>query len=82
MGMRVDPKIMTAAERAGMLTPHFMAALAASLDTPCSSTLVVAGGQTIMVCVRAGAALQAWGMDARTTLRLLQWPPCAPSQLP
>lgn len=48
-------QIMTAAERAGKLTPQLMAAISATLDTPAAQTMVVAGGNTLMVsgCVVA-----------------------------
>ena len=51
--------MVTAAERAGRITPQFMAALAATLDVPCSSTMIVAGGHTIMVGGRLPAGLPA-----------------------
>lgn len=42
-------QMITAAERAGKLTPQFMGALAATLGSPLEDTIVVAGGNTIMV---------------------------------
>ncbi|PSC67069.1 haloacid dehalogenase-like hydrolase domain-containing protein [Micractinium conductrix] len=48
MGLEVDPKILSAAERAGRLTPSVMAALAATLGSPLNKTVVVAGGHSIM----------------------------------
>ena len=48
-GLPARAQIMTAAERAGQLTPHLMAAIAATQDTPTAQTIVVAGGNTLMV---------------------------------
>lgn len=41
--------MMAAAERAGLITPQFMAALAATLGTSHGNTVVVGGGHTILV---------------------------------
>jgi beta-phosphoglucomutase-like phosphatase (HAD superfamily) len=57
MGMAVDPKIMTAAERAGKLTPQLMGAIAATLDTPAGQTMVVAGGNTLMEAGKSAGML-------------------------
>ncbi|KAI7835411.1 hypothetical protein COHA_010685 [Chlorella ohadii] len=57
MGMAVDPKIMTAAERAGKLTPQLMAAISATLDTPAAQTMVVAGGNTLMEAGKSAGML-------------------------
>jgi hypothetical protein len=48
-------QMMAAAERAGLITPQFMAALAATLGTSHSSTVVVGGGHTILVRAEACA---------------------------
>jgi hypothetical protein len=42
-------QMMAAAERAGLITPQFMSALATTLGTGLSSTMVVGGGHTILV---------------------------------
>lgn len=59
--------MMAAAERAGKLTPQFMAALADTLDTPCSSTIVVAGGHSIMVGGGKGGEGGIWREAAAVT---------------
>ena len=40
--------MMAAAHRAGLVSPAFMAALAATLGTRLANTMLVAGGHTIM----------------------------------
>ncbi|EFN59021.1 hypothetical protein CHLNCDRAFT_137701 [Chlorella variabilis] len=57
MGMAVDPKMMAAAERAGLISPQFMSALADSLGTSPGSTLVVGGGHTILEAGRSAGML-------------------------
>ena len=68
---------MTAAERAGKLTPQLMAAIAATLDTTAAQTMVVAGGNTLMVggtaagigCPASWHVWGQWGGDAVNRLQ-------------
>ena len=48
LGMRVDPKLLAAAERAGLITPQLLAAVVATLGAPAASTVLLAGGATTM----------------------------------
>ena len=48
LGIGVDPKLRAASARAGLITPAFVAALVATMDTPLASTAVVAGQLSLM----------------------------------
>lgn len=52
--------MMAAAERAGLISPQFMSALADSLGTSPGSTLVVGGGHTILVSARTSRDPAGW----------------------